>query len=74
MKHNQAATIYAEVLIAMERGAPFTEIQSLIEALAALGYIDRTDGFGLTISMHAAALGNLEVVKGARTRSFVRGA
>lgn len=66
MKNNQAATIYAEVLAAMERGAPFNEIQPLIESLAAIGYIDRTDGFGLTISMHAAALGNLEVVKGAR--------
>ena len=38
MKNNQAATIYADVLAAMERRkAPFDEIQPLLKSLAELG-------------------------------------
>src|SRR5262244_3914051 len=66
MKNNQAATIYAQVLAAMERKAPFDAIEPLLESLAGIGHIDDcTDDFGLTISMRAAALGNLKVVKAA---------
>jgi hypothetical protein len=66
MKNNQAATICAQVLAAMEQGALLNEIQPLLKSLAEIGHIDDcTDDFGLTISMRAAALGNLEVVKAA---------
>src|SRR5688500_8617167 len=65
MKKNQAETIYAEALAALERGASFAELQPSLESLADLGAIDSVDNFGLTLSMHAAALGNLKAVKAA---------
>ena len=40
MKNNQAATIYKEVLAAMERRAPVDEIQPLLKSLAEIGHID----------------------------------
>jgi len=65
MNTHEAATIYTKVLAAMEREAPFDEIHPLIKSLADLGEINRTDYFGLTISMRAAGLGRLDVVKAA---------
>lgn len=67
MNNHEAAIIYTKVLAAMERAAPLDEIHPLIKSLADLGEINRTDYFGLTISMRAAGLGRLDVVKAAHT-------
>jgi len=56
------AAVYAEIQTALEQGTCL-KIQPLLDSLAKLGAIDLVDNFGLTISMRAAALGNLEVVK-----------
>jgi hypothetical protein len=58
------AAVYAEVRAAMERKASL-KIQPFLTSLAKLGAIDSVDNLGLTISMRAAALGNLEVVEAA---------
>jgi hypothetical protein len=64
---SSAATIRKDALAALEQGAPIDQIQPLLRSLADLGGINDAvdDSFGLTISMHAAALGNLEVVTAA---------
>lgn len=60
------AAVYTEVRAALERKASLT-IQPLLTSLAKLGAIDSVDNLGLTISMRAAALGNLEIVEAAHT-------
>jgi ankyrin repeat protein len=63
-------TVYEEALAALEEREPsLDKIQSLLTSLAALGAIDSVDNYGLTIGMHAAALGNLEAVKAAQKLS-----
>ena len=62
---SQAETLYAEALAALEQGMPIEKTQPLLMLLAELAALDRVDHFGLTISMHAAALGNLLVVEAA---------